>query len=525
MARIGVLGGVAAFALLFGLLFRLHPYAMGTERIIQFFITEDGYLMLTVARNLAIGLGMSVSEGTIASNGVQPLATLIYAIGFWLVDGDKVGGVAIVLGMMVLFWTLAALAVRRFAEAVLGPDLAAARGLRLGLVAWAVAALWSVGPLSVRHSMNALETGLYVLCVVLFALVFGRIAGQARRLQTGEMLALGAMAGLAFWARNDAVFLIASLFFVRFVYGWSLAVVGFARAFWEGLVAGVVSLLIGLPWLLHNKIYFGSFVPISGTSQSHAAEIGGNLGILPAKLFETMFPMLPLPAFAETSLPVQIVLSVIVLGVWGSFLWRIWRVGHPLRLALLGYSMFGVLQCFYYGTFFGAPHFLSRYLFPLSPLLVTAAVAQLIWLAGWVRLPRLAEGGLVGAILLGMALTFYLALPGRSDQGHFQVVTWVQENVPEEDWVAAVQTGTLGFWHDRTINLDGKVNPDALAALLTEGHFFSYIVANDKIRWMADWYGMAAFGAEERAGFRDVFEVVVADEARNLAVLRRVNPQ
>ena len=525
MARIGVLGGIAALALLFGLLFRLHPYAMGADRITQFFITEDGYLMLTLARNLAIGLGLSVAEGTIASNGVQPLATLIYAVAFWLVDGDKVGGVAIVLGMMVVIWIMAALAVRRFAGAVLGPDTGADAGVRAGLLAWAVAALWSVGPLSVRHSMNALETGLYVLCVVLFVLVFGRIAGQARRLETGEMLTLGAMAGLAFWARNDAVFLIASLFFVRFVYGWTLAAVGFARAFWEGLVAGGVSLVIGLPWLLHNKIYFGSFVPISGTSQSHAAAIGGNLDILPAKLFETMFPMLPLPGFAETSLPVQIVLSVIVLGVWGSFLWRIWRGGHPLRLALMGYSLFGVLQCFYYGTFFGAPHFLSRYLFPLSPLLVTAAVAQMFWLAGRLRMMRLAEAGLAASILLGMALTFYLALPGRSNQGHFQVVNWVRENVPEEDWVAAVQTGTLGFWHDRTINLDGKVNPDALTALLTEGHFFTYVVATEKIRWMADWYGMAAFGKEERAGFRDVFEVVVADEAQNLAVLRRVTPQ
>lgn len=525
MARIGVLGGIAALALVFGLLFRLHPYAMGADRITQFFITEDGYLMLTLARNLAIGLGLSVSEGTIASNGVQPLATLIYSIGFWLVDGDKVGGVAIVLGMMVLFWIAAALAVRRFAEVVLGPDLPDGGGMRLALAAWAVAALWSVGPLSVRHSMNALETGLYVLCVVLFVLVFGRIAGQARRLSTGEMLTLGAMAGLAFWARNDAVFLIASLFFVRFVYGWTLAAVGFVRAFWEGLVAGVVSLVIGLPWLLHNKIYFGSFVPISGTSQSHAAEIGGNLGILPAKLFETMFPMLPLPAFAETSFVVQVALSIIVLAVWISFLWRIWRAGHPFRLALLGYSLFGVLQCLYYGTFFGAPHFLSRYLFPLSPLLVTAAVAQLIWLTGRLRVPRLAEAGLGGAILLGMALTFSLALPGRSDQMHFQVVNWVRENVPQEDWVAAVQTGTLGFWHDRTINLDGKVNPDALQALLTEGHFFTYVVQNEKIRWMADWYGMAAFGQEERAGFRDVFEVVVADEGQNLAVLRRVTPE
>ena len=517
MTRFGNLGNVAVLALVFGLLFRVFPLAMGEQWITQFFVSEDGYLMLTLARNLAIGLGLSVSEGTIASNGVQPLATLFYSAGFWLTGGDKVGGVAVVLVLMVLFWVAAAMAVKRFAERVLGPQA--------GVAALAVAALWSVGPLFVRHSMNALETGLYVLVVVIFVLVFGRIAGQARRLTMGEMVTIGGLAGLAFWARNDAVFLIASLLFVRFVMALRLPEVGFVRAVWEGAVSGVVSLVIGLPWLLHNKIYFGSFVPISGTSQSHAAPIGGNLDILPAKLFETMFPMLPIPSSMETLLPLQVLFAVIVLAVWGSFLWRILREGHPLRLAILGYSLFGLLQCVYYGTFFGAPHFLSRYLFPLSPLLVTAAVAQTLWLAARWRWERTAELAMIASVLLAVALNLRLLLPGQLDQGHFQVVDWVQENVPDEDWVSAVQTGTLGFWHDRTINLDGKVNPEALEALMTEGHFFNYIAENPQIRWLADWYGMAAFGQEERGGFGDLFEVVVADQARNLAVLRRKDAQ
>ncbi len=55
-------------------------------------MTEDGYLMLTIARNMAIGLGMSVSEGTIHSNGVQPLATFLFTLPYLLTGGDKVAG-------------------------------------------------------------------------------------------------------------------------------------------------------------------------------------------------------------------------------------------------------------------------------------------------------------------------------------------------------------------------------------------------------------------------------------------------
>lgn len=46
------------------------------------FMTEDGNLMLTIARNMAVGLGVTVSDGTIATNGVQPLATFVFAVPY-----------------------------------------------------------------------------------------------------------------------------------------------------------------------------------------------------------------------------------------------------------------------------------------------------------------------------------------------------------------------------------------------------------------------------------------------------------
>ena len=40
--------------------------------------TEDGYLMLTIARNMALGNGMSTADGELPTNGTQPLATTIW---------------------------------------------------------------------------------------------------------------------------------------------------------------------------------------------------------------------------------------------------------------------------------------------------------------------------------------------------------------------------------------------------------------------------------------------------------------
>ena len=58
-----------------GIVARLSPLLDPGHRLFWLFMSEDGYLMQTVARNLALGLGMSTADGTMPTNGVQPLAS------------------------------------------------------------------------------------------------------------------------------------------------------------------------------------------------------------------------------------------------------------------------------------------------------------------------------------------------------------------------------------------------------------------------------------------------------------------
>ena len=102
-------------AMALALTFRLWPAVAGMPALAQFFVTEDGYLMLTVARNLAIGLGLSVSEGTIPTNGVQPLATFLFAVPYVLTGGDKVSSLVWLHGLWAAIAVGGALAVRAFA--------------------------------------------------------------------------------------------------------------------------------------------------------------------------------------------------------------------------------------------------------------------------------------------------------------------------------------------------------------------------------------------------------------------------
>jgi hypothetical protein len=549
-----IVWAVLALGLAAGLLYRLAPLVLGPDALARFFVTEDGYLMLTVARNLAIGNGLSVAAGEIATNGVQPLATLLYALPYLATGGDKVASLAGVIAIQAAWSVGAALAVRAWARGVLGPLDPDPSGPD-PLWPWLAAALWFLGPLALLHSMNGLETGLYVLAVAATATYFGRVTARAApratigaaaapadgagprsgpgtggtegvRYTGREQVILGLLCGFVFLARIDGAILVTALFAARFLHVTLSGRLSVREAVAEAVPPGLISLAVAAPWLLHNQILFGSIMPISGPAQSISAEFAQNLDRLPVKLFETMLPMLPVPERMEwNNPPLQVAAAAVVLGVMARFLWRLSATGHPFRVAVWGYAGFGLGLCAYYGLHHGAGHFLSRYLAPLAPLLIAAALYVAIDLVRTVGARALLRGAVTASVVLALALSLRLALPGVKRQGHFHVVEWVERNVPDDTWVGAVQTGTLGYWHDRTVNLDGKVNPEALAARIERGHVLDYVAAS-RIDVIADWYGMSRWVERARTelaspAFAEAFEVVVADRRADLAVLRR----
>lgn len=278
-----------------------------------------------------------------------------------LAGGDKIHGLMGVILISAAVSAAAAWAIRRFARAALAPQDPSP--------AWPllVAALWFVAPLPLLHTMNALETGLYtlVLVLVLAVLRFGALSARGGIFPLADRLTFGALLGLVFLASNDGAFFVASVLFVRFVQaqveGPAAQRLSFGQALAEAAPAGLMSLVVATPWLVYNKLQFGSIVPISGQSQSIAAGFGSNLGLAPEKLFETMFPMLPIPAALENSAPANALLGLVAVLVLGAFLRGAMRRGGAFQGPLLAYALHGVLLFCYYALFFGAPLFLSRY--------------------------------------------------------------------------------------------------------------------------------------------------------------------
>jgi hypothetical protein len=98
----------------------------------------------------------------------------------------------------------------------------------------------------------------------------------------------------------------------------------------------------------------------------------------------------------------------------------------------------------------------------------------------------------------------------------------LEASVPADTWVGAFQSGTIGFFHDRTINLDGKVNPEALAA--TTSHRLNEYVLESPIEYLVDWASLLEPWLERDPRIQRHFETLVLDREHNLGVLRRRHP-
>ncbi len=503
---------VALFAV--GVASRTAPLLDRQGRLLRQWPTEDGYLTLTIARNIAIGHGMSTAAGTMPTNGTQPLCTFLWALGYWLARGDKVAGVAVVQVWSVLIAGLGALALYRLGRTVL------VHHPRARPIAALASAVWFASPLVVPHSMNCLETGTYALVVIwsLHALVAASRDAEVNWTAL-RCVALGALLGVAFWIRNDACLLILAACLARCLSGLRRHA---ARRVFEVVAMGAASVAVACPWLIYNRLAFGSVMPISGVAESMDARFAQNLPGVPVKLTEYVLMVLPIPRRFESH-GVLIAGCVVCAVIAAAILVGLYRRGTPaLRTAVGVVAIYALGLCGFYGLYFGAGHFLARYLMPL------AAFSALLWAGvvmagldvfrGKVAAPLRAIGG-VALVLLVTAPNVLLYRDGYRHR-HFQVVEWVRANVPAETWVGAIQSGTLGYFHDRTINLDGKVNPDATRAR-RERRMPQY-VAEQGIEYLADWSGIATWA--DIPAYRVNYELVVNDPARNLAVLRRRAP-
>lgn len=468
------------------------------DRLPEYPLTEDAYYSLAVARNIALGNGVT-ADGASLTNGFQPLFTFLCVPGFVAVKGDRYLALRYVLLVSLLLYVatgcLVAAAVRGLAE-TMAPE-------EQRKVFWTVVVLYIGSITAFVNHFNGLETGALLFC---YALAW-------RYYQIGPMEALRGMAwlggilGLAVLARIDALLLAATLAVVVIVSGEKFSVrIRLLRA----VILMTATLAVSSPWWLYNRIWFGSFIPTSGRITELWAVSPDRVKWALFVVLRSVFPVHPasLAWIGDAA-------RFIALAAAATLLVHYMRNAQssatpaPFRRTVefgIGYGLFLLVLVVAYTSYSGAAYFYGRY---FAPVIVFSSICL-----GYVFVRLYRRVGLITPVatsLLAGAMISYVSLihlgeitsqMGRSISFNEQY-RLVVEHTPEQDHVAASQSGTLGYFRDRVVNLDGKVNFEAFKLRGRNEEVRRYL-AEKGVKWFCD-QGHAALGDDPAAnGWRFV---------------------
>ncbi|MFN3889851.1 MAG: hypothetical protein ACK4MV_05580 [Beijerinckiaceae bacterium] len=443
-------------------------------------VGEDGYYLLLAAWNLARGEGLTANFGEVVT-GVQPLMTFVLAGVAWLVQafgGDKFDFAR----AMILFGganlLVFAFLMERVTRAALPAD---ADRETAGTLAFVGAALSFH---LFRTFTYGLETGLYLALIA--ALVWAMLRafapqGGSKTPSLAHAAGLGAIVGLCGLARIDFGIVAAIVFGILFLRGR----IGFAAA----ALAGVIALAITAPWFLWVRSVSGSFMPSSGPAQATLVDLGSAWGRAETMILtvtQNLAPWAPLISQPVASAVALAALAVLIAaGRRSSAHGLRWRPGAAPVLQAWGAGVLSLPVIYF--TFFWAAHFYARYTAPIVvlSLLVSAAAAALLPMRARKMLVFAAFSGFV--VANGWAAWDTHHRGGISD-GHSVAAGYVAKHLPRDARVGAFQSGVVGFYNENVINLDGKVNVDALAAM--RARRVEEYVDRERIDYVIDWEGV-----------------------------------
>ena len=479
------------------------PQAMSVDTHMPFLcdkpVGEDGYYMLETAWNLAAGKGMVGSDGQTVT-GTQPLSTLLFAILAKLVQicgGGKWTFVRAIIAFGGLNLIVFAFLIGKISRAISRKhhDLVFALGSGLALFNF-----WLF-----RSFTYGLETGIYVTLLAALLLFTLRRLPSAK---TRDIVGIGLLAGLCGWARID----FGVVFFIFLIMALRWRLMSLKQVFLSGLVA----LLLISPWFVWVYAESGTMMPSSGSAQAeliNMTDAGKRLAGMTTTLIDHLTPW----SYSVSAAPV-VALELASLVILAVFI-HAKRVNIINILSDIGYSSVYIAWCLavtalipVYVMFFWAVHFYGRYTAPLHCAVLPFLAVVLAALLAKMKRKHIVCQVFFLVFVLSFALfagrTLHMGVIGNA---HSVSAGFIQRYFDQSVHIGAFQSGVIGYFNDNAVNLDGKVNSQALRALQTntleryidEAHIgvivdWPYIIHRYlSEQWLADWQLCARQPANE----------------------------
>ncbi len=425
------------------------------------FVIDDGLYYLEVPRNVVAGNGVTYDNRTY-TNGFHPLWGAVAVLMAAVTHGDTdallraaflVQGLFVLIGLAYLGRMTADLGYSNLGVAV-----------AMLLLFFARLDLW----------LSTMESATLMLALVLLIAVALR-RNLLRSTKTSANVLLGALLAVVFLARLDTIFVVMAFLIVQTVNGCRTA--DRLRKVLPVLKTGAVFTLISAPYLIINKVYFGSIIPVSGIKKMERTPyLADNLQTLWTNMAGTVANKLGVPTFV---VPAGVVIVAVV------FVWLCLR--YKERPAVAAVIKNGVVAAFVLGvvlrgayllTFVKEYTYVKWYWVPeyvLTALTVGFAVTLLVRFTGMRLMERPALLFSSVAVLF-VAGCVYLVKDAAAYQqtnriGHHTAL-WVRDNVPSDKLFAMHDSGIFAYFSERdVIPLNGLITDRDTMEMLRRGRY------------------------------------------------------
>jgi hypothetical protein len=462
-------------------------------------LLEDSFYTLNIARNFAFGAGLT-HDGVHQTTGVQPLAMLIASAGYRLFPADSdlpvtlflcLLSVVSIVSMLFMYLTCRILA-----------------GAFSGSVALLI---WAAAPTALMQ-INGLETSLAVcfnmVLIYMFVCFMRRDPDQIP--PVNHALVFGVVAGLAVFARLDALILIGILGLILINYFRRFS--GSARhKLIRIAVAAGSAVVCYLPWPVLAYIHTGRISYDSGIARRQIAKLmaGESVDTVPGlsfyqdnliemgRAFVEMHPVvqpwLTMPGSAVTAFGLSILLGF-------GLLFRHVRLTHLERTTYISLALYAAVLISSYVFYQYGRDFYHRYL--ATVIFISMCPVSVIA----IKFLRVFKTKFSTAAVLVVSMFYCIVIPvtcrstvdyfshwtARTDYyrtGYYRfsgMARWMKEKTAPGTRIGSFQTGQLSYYSNRTvINLDGIVNRDAFRAIQKK-RMAGYIRTLD-LDYIADW--------------------------------------
>jgi len=434
---------------------------------------DDAYYFFTIARNLAAGLGITIDRIQ-WTTGFQPLWGLLCAPPFALA-ADR-WALGIIYAFSLALWLASAVLFVRFVRRASATEASAP----------AIAVIATLFLCEAQFSstyFNGMETGLYLTLLLWLLVEFQRyLQAPAGQVTARQVAGVGVVAGLTMLARNDGFFLCGAL----------LAAALFAGRRRRPLrdcatVVAIASVMV-VPWLVYCQWVTGNPLPQSGLATSVALRGHPALESILRKIVLSIEPLgfLKMRTLADD----HFVTTAAAVSLAAAALAVCWRRARPAMvdrasgLVLFAFTAADACLLAYYIGFSAAGQFFERYFAPLKLLVFLLLALLLVRALARAGRSHAASAALAAAALTTVGSNLYwiwrdYGMPWRSHLGREAYEIVRSPYAGDGSRIGLAESGRLGFLYpERVVNLDGKVNVDALHALLA-GRLDRYIRSAD----------------------------------------------